>query len=83
MLVDIADRMKRMMGWCPILNLENSQISHINSEPSTIYIDTKEYLRQFEAYRGELDQIGFILTGSITKRFMRCGTCWLQMPDRS
>jgi hypothetical protein len=33
-----------------------------------------EYLRQFEAYRGELDQIGFILTGSITKRFMHCGT---------
>ncbi len=33
-----------------------------------------EYLRQFEAYRDELGQIGFILTGSITKRFMRCGT---------
>ena len=33
-----------------------------------------EYLRQFEAYRDELVQIGFILTGSITKRFMRCGT---------
>ena len=32
-----------------------------------------EYLRQFEAYRDELDQIGFILTSSITKRFMRCG----------
>ena len=73
-MVNIADKVKRMMGWCPILNLENSQTSHINSEPSTIYIDTKEYLRQFEAYRGELDQIGFILTGSITKRFMRCGT---------
>jgi hypothetical protein len=36
--------------------------------------DLDEYLRQFEAYRDELDQIGFILTGSITKRFMRCGT---------
>jgi len=33
-----------------------------------------EYLRQFEAYRGELDQIGFIFTGNITKRFMRCNT---------
>ena len=33
-----------------------------------------EYLRQFEAYRSELDQIKFILTGSITKRFMRYGT---------
>ncbi len=36
--------------------------------------DIDEYLRQFEAYRNELDKIGFILTGSVTKRFMRCGT---------
>jgi hypothetical protein len=36
--------------------------------------DIDEYLRQFEAYRNELNQIGFILTGSITKRFMRCST---------
>jgi len=37
-------------------------------------LDLDEYLRQFEAYRNELDQIGFILAGTITKRFMRCGT---------
>jgi len=36
--------------------------------------DLDEYIRQFEAYRDELDKIGFILAGSISKRFMRCGT---------
>ncbi len=36
--------------------------------------DLSEYIRQFEAYHDELDKIGFILTGSISKRFMRCGT---------
>ena len=36
--------------------------------------DIDEYRRQFEAYRNELNQIGFILTGSVTKRFMRCST---------
>ena len=36
--------------------------------------DLSEYIRQFEAYRDELDKIGFILAGSISKRFMRCGT---------
>ena len=44
-----------------------------------------EYLRQFEAYRYELGHIGFILTGSITKRFMRCGTpgCKCQTDPKS
>jgi hypothetical protein len=33
-----------------------------------------EYFRQFEAYRDNLNKIGFILKGSITNRFMHCGT---------
>jgi len=33
-----------------------------------------ECRRRFEAYRDELGLIGFILTGSIAERFMRCGT---------
>lgn len=33
-----------------------------------------ECRRKFEAYRDELGLIGFILTGSIAERFMRCGT---------
>jgi len=42
MLVDIADRMKRMMGWCPNLNSNNYPIPHNNLESSSslTYNDT-------------------------------------------
>jgi len=30
--------------------------------------------KKFEAYKEELCRIGFILPGSITKRYVRCGT---------
>lgn len=30
--------------------------------------------KKFEEYREELGRIGFILPGSITKRYVRCGT---------
>jgi len=36
--------------------------------------DLEEYLRQIRSYQDELHEIGFILTGSITKRYVRCNT---------
>lgn len=36
--------------------------------------DLEKYLRQIRSYQDELHQIGFILTGSITKRYVRCST---------
>jgi hypothetical protein len=41
-----------------------------------------EYFRQFEAYRDNLNKIGFILTGSINQTVHALWYCWLQMPDR-
>ena len=42
LLAKIENNIKRLIGWCPILNLENSQTSHINLEPSTIYSETNQ-----------------------------------------
>lgn len=33
----------------------------------------KEHIRQLQAYHDEIGKIGFILPGSIVKRYMRCG----------
>jgi len=37
-------------------------------------MDLEEYIQQFRSYQNELSQIGFILVGSITKRYVRCNT---------
>ena len=42
LLAKIENNIKRLVGWCPILNLEKSQTSHINLEPSTIYSETNQ-----------------------------------------
>lgn len=34
--------------------------------------DLEEYVRKFKACRKELNKIGFILTGSITKHYTKC-----------
>jgi len=36
--------------------------------------DIDEFIRRFEDCRKELDTIGFILTGSITKHYTKCRT---------
>ena len=41
---------------------------------SNLSQDLEEYLRQLRTYQDELHKIGFILTGSITKRYVRCST---------
>jgi len=40
MTLNVTKTIRKMMGWCPILNLNNYSTSHINSETSTTYNGT-------------------------------------------